>query len=308
MEQNIVLGYLENILGKSHKRARQNYAFNCPKCNHRKPKLEINLETNEKGENPFECWVCKFRGRTIKSLLEQVGIPKEHALEVLKYVHKGTSREYRQVKQIELPKEFTPLNKTSEISVIGKKVKKYLLSRGVSKEDIIKHNIGYCTTGEYGGRIIIPSYNCYNNLNYFTSRSYENHFNKYKNPEEDKNTVIIFENLINWKRPIILVEGVFDAIAGKRNCIPLLGKSLPKVLLKKLIEEQKVEDVYVALDQDAEKQALVISETLLSFGKRVFFVRLQGKDPSQMGFESFTKTLQQAEELNLNSILRYKLR
>jgi len=169
MEQNIVLGYLENILGKSHKRARQNYAFNCPKCNHRKPKLEINLETNEKGENPFECWVCKFRGRTIKSLLEQVGIPKEHALEVLKYVHKGTSREYRQVKQIELPKEFTPLNKTSEISVIGKKVKKYLLSRGVSKEDIIKHNIGYCTTGEYGGRIIIPSYNCHNNLNYFTS-------------------------------------------------------------------------------------------------------------------------------------------
>ena len=65
----------------------------------------------------------------------------------------------------------------------------------------------------------------------------------------------------------------------------MLGKSLPKVLLKKLIEEQKVEDVYVALDQDAEKQALDISETLLSFGKRVFFVRLQGKDPSQMGFK-----------------------
>ena len=29
---------------------------------------------------------------------------------------------------------------------------------------------------------------------------------------------------INWEEPIILVEGVFDAMAVKRNVIPLFGK------------------------------------------------------------------------------------
>ena len=79
MSSNILLGFIENVLGKSHKRARENYAFTCPKCNHHKPKLEVNMHTNEKGENPFECWVCGFKGRTIRSLLKQLQVPAEQA-------------------------------------------------------------------------------------------------------------------------------------------------------------------------------------------------------------------------------------
>ena len=55
MDYTFLLGSIENILGKSHKRARENYAFHCPFCNHRKPKLEINMATNEEGKNPWEC-------------------------------------------------------------------------------------------------------------------------------------------------------------------------------------------------------------------------------------------------------------
>ena len=84
MSSNILLGFLENVLGKSHKRARENYAFTCPKCNHHKPKLEVNLHTDENGQNPFECWVCGFKGRTIKSLLKQLQVPAEQAYEILK--------------------------------------------------------------------------------------------------------------------------------------------------------------------------------------------------------------------------------
>ena len=40
----------------------------------------------------------------------------------------------------------------------------------------------------------------------------------------------MFENQINWNEPITLVEGVFDAMAVKRNAIPLLGKFVPKTL------------------------------------------------------------------------------
>ena len=61
MDYTFLLGSIENILGKSYKRARENHAFNCPFCNHHKPKLEINFRTNEKGQNPWECWVCQKR-------------------------------------------------------------------------------------------------------------------------------------------------------------------------------------------------------------------------------------------------------
>ena len=95
MDYTFLLGSLENILGKSHKRARENHAFHCPFCNHRKPKLEINLATNEQGQNPWECWVCETKGRTIRSLLYQLKTPKLQAQEILRYVPKGSEIEYK---------------------------------------------------------------------------------------------------------------------------------------------------------------------------------------------------------------------
>jgi hypothetical protein len=48
MENNALLLLLESVLGKGKATSKGNYAFNCPLCNHHKPKLEINLETNSK--------------------------------------------------------------------------------------------------------------------------------------------------------------------------------------------------------------------------------------------------------------------
>ncbi len=305
MSSQILLGFIENVLGKSHKRARENYAFTCPKCNHHKPKLEINFHTNEKGENPFECWVCGFKGRTIKSLLKQLKVPADVAHEILKYIGKGEERFYAPVKAVELPKEFQPVHNSSATSVIANKVRNYLFKRGFTEHDFLKYNIGYCTTGEYAGRIIVPSYNENNQLNFFVARTYEDAYHKYRNPEASKD-IIGFENLINWNMPIILVEGVFDAIAVKRNAVPILGKSISNSLLKKIVSSN-AEDIYIALDKDAFKKALQYTEQFLNMGKKVYLVDMQDKDPSEMGFENFTRYVQQAEEMNLGKLLRYKL-
>jgi len=305
MSSNILLGFIENVLGKSHKRARENYAFSCPKCNHHKPKLEVNLHTNEKGENPFECWVCGFKGRTIKSLLKQLQVPAEQAYEILKYVRKGDEIGYAPTTSVELPKEFQALYTASTTSIIANKVRKYLYRRGFTDKDFLKYNIGYCTSGEYTGRIIIPSYNANNQLNFFVARTFEDAYHKYRNPEASKD-IIGFENLINWNIPIILVEGVFDAIAVKRNAVPILGKSLSKSLIKKIVSSE-VEDIYIALDKDAFKKALQYTEQFLNMGKKVYLVDMQDKDPSEMGFEKFTRHVQQAEEMDLGKLLRHKL-
>ena len=305
MDYTFLLGSIENILGKSHKRARDNYAFHCPFCNHRKPKLEINMHTNEEGKNPWECWVCQTKGRTIRSLLYQLKTPKDQASEILKYVPRGGTVEYKHLSIIELPKEFQSLYSASTTSVVANLVKKYLYERGFTDNDFIKYGIGYCTSGEYGGRVIIPSYSESNSLNYFVARAYDGNYFKYKNPEVSKD-IIFFENLINWNTPIILCEGVFDAIAIRRNAIPLLGKSITDSLYKKLITS-KVTDIYVALDTDARDKALTISEKLLNQGKRVFLVDLPDKDPSEMGFRAFTELIQESVELDISNIMIRKL-
>ena len=305
MDYTFLLGSIENILGKSHKRARDNYAFYCPFCNHRKPKLEINMATSEEGHNPWECWVCQTRGRTIRSLLKQLKTPRDQAQEILKYLPKGSQVEYKQLSIIELPKEYQPLYSASSTSVIANLVKKYLYDRGLTDNDFIKYGVGYCTTGEYGGRVVIPSYSGSNQLNFFVARSYDGNYFKYKNPEASKD-IIFFENLINWNAPIILCEGVFDAIAIRRNAIPILGKSISKSLYKKIITSP-LKDIYVALDQDAKNRALEIAEQFLNQGKRVFMVNMPDKDPSEMGFKAFTELIQTAQELDLSGIMLHKL-
>ena len=168
-----------------------------------------------------------------------------------------------------------------------------------------RYGIGYCNTGEYGGRVVIPSYSESGTLNYFVARSFDGNYFKYKNPEASKD-VIFFENLINWNTPIILCEGVFDALAIRRNAIPILGKSLSMELKKKLLTSN-VTDIYIALDTDARERALHIAEHLLNQGKRIFLVDLPDKDPSEMGFKPFTKLIQTAEELDLSKIMLHKL-
>ena len=305
MDYTFLLGAIENVLGKSHKRARDNHAFHCPFCNHRKPKLEINMATNDEGKNFWECWVCKTRGQSIYSLVKQLKLPKLEGQEVLKYVKKGKKYNYKNEEAVELPKEFQPLTTATQSSIIANKIKKYLHERGFTKNDFIKYNVGYTTTGDYGGRIIIPSYSSSNRLNYFIGRTYENSYFKYKNPQSTKD-IIFFENLINWNQPIILCEGVFDAIAIRRNAIPILGKSLSPSLIKKIITSN-VKDIYIALDKDAQKDALEISEKLLNLGKRIFLVDLKEKDPSEMGFKAFTRHIQTAEELDLSGLMLHKM-
>lgn len=263
------------------------------------------MATNEEGKNFWECWVCQTRGTTIRSLLKQLKTPREQAQDILKFLPKGTYVEYNKVKVVELPKEFQPLYTASTTSVIANKVRKYLYERGLTDNDFVKYNIGYTTTGDFGGRIILPSYTRSGQLNFFVARSYDGSYYKYKNPEASKD-IIFYESLINWNVPIILCEGAFDAISIKRNAVPILGKTISDSLYRKILESP-TNDIYIALDNDARKAAIKIAEKLLNLGKRVYLIDLKQKDPSEMGFKAFTELIQTAEELDLSSLMMHKL-
>jgi DNA primase len=176
----------------------------------------------------------------------------------------------------------------------------------VSKYDIIKYNIGYCKEGLYKNMIIIPTYDADGRLNYFTARSFEKEpYIKYRNPSASRD-VIPNEHLINWNVPVILCEGLFDAMAIKRNAIPLLGKNIQSSLMKKIVTSV-VDKIYIALDRDAIKQALKFCERLMAEGKEVYLVDLQDKDPSEMGFENFTRLIQNTVPLTYYDLMEQKL-
>jgi len=62
----------------------------------------------------------------------------------------------------------------------------------------LKYSIGYCESGKYKNRIILPSYNENGELNYFTARDFYDYSNKkYLNPTFDKGNNIINEIFIN---------------------------------------------------------------------------------------------------------------
>ena len=175
-----------------------------------------------------------------------------------------------------------------------------------TKDDIEKYNIGFCSSGRYASMIIIPSYDEVGNLNYFTGRSFQNNpYVKYRNPETSRD-IIPFELFINWELPLILCEGPFDAMAIKRNAIPLLGKNIQKNLMKKIVSST-VKKIYIALDNDAMKQSLNFAEEFMNEGKEVYLVELEGKDPSEMGFSHFTNLIQNTFPLTQYTLMGKKL-
>ena len=211
--------------------------------------------------------------------------------------------------ELRLPSEFKSLLKVpkGKINPVYRKALKYAEDRGITTDDIRKYNIGYCDSGHYTNRIIIPSYDCENRLNYFIARSVfsEEKF-KYKNPPVSKN-VIMFENQINWDEPITLVEGVFDAMAVKRNAIPLLGKFIPKKL-NDIIYKHGVSNINILLDEDAQEQALYYTMQFQNQGITTKNIKPSDKDASEMGFSQVNSKLKETEETGFGDIISQKLK
>ena len=302
MENMLLLTKLEGVLGKSIPTSRGNYSFKCPSCNHRKHKLEINLTSQQ-----YHCWVCDIKGSRISSVLKRTKASPDKLSEIYPLLPKGKGKIEHADTTILLPDEYKPLHEISSKDIMAKHAIKYLKSRGITKNEILKYNMGYCDGGLYNKMVIIPSYNSSGGLNYFIARSFEEDaWIKYRNPKVSKD-VIGLESFVNFNVPLILCEGIFDAIAIKRNVIPLFGKTISNELKKKLALS-KVDKIYIALDKDAMKQAIKHAKDLMDAGKEVYMIDLEDKDPSDMGFKAFTQLISKTKPMTLSSFMAYKIK
>ena len=306
-EKQSVITILNDVLGPGTSMKNDEQAHYCPFCHHHKKKMQINIQTQQ-----WHCWVCDAKGKRINRLLRRLHVDS-HKLRKLyeiygdDYVVYSNNTEDEKV-ELRLPSEFQSLLiEPKGINPLFGKVKEYARKRGISEGDIKRYNIGYCDSGHYANRIIIPSYDRDNRLNYFIARSvFDEEKFKYKNPPVSKN-VIMFENQINWNEPITLVEGVFDAMAVKRNAIPLLGKFVPKTLNDSIYEKQ-VKSINILLDEDAQDQALKYTMQFQNQGINTKNIKPTDKDASDMGFTEVNNKLKESKKTGFGDIISQKLK
>ena len=299
----LLIHELEQNLGTSKHTSNSNYAFTCPKCkqlnqlHQYKKKLEIDIISQR-----FNCWICGFKGKSLSSLYKSLKLDTSN---LEKFVTINQKEIVTTLPQISLPSEFKLM-----IDVPNKKFKQYLDKRGIDEIDWYKYQIGYCETGYFKNRIIVPSFDTYGNVNNFTARTILDDkftWNYLKPKGVDEDNIINFEILINWNKPVILCEGSFDAITIGDNAVPLFGKNISSKLLENLLRES-VEKIYICLDKDALKSSIRIIQNLRSFGKNIYFVELFDKDPSEIGKENMQQIIADTQQIDMKKILELKFK
>ncbi len=301
----VVINVLDSALGVGTSMKGNEQAHHCPFCHHHKKKLQINLDSQY-----WHCWVCDSKGRSIQSLLYKLNVDKSELARIHSiYGEYKPKRNEVEVEKIvlRLPKEFKSLSKKPKsINPSYNQAIHYLKQRSISMDEVLKYNIGYCEEGLYSGRIIIPSYNEDGELNYFIARSfYEDEKMKYKNPPVSRN-VIVFDNQIDWKEPITLVEGVFDSFSVKRNVIPILGKFIPRSLQAK-IKEKGVKEINILLDSDAVDDSTKHANYFIINGIKVKNIIPDGIDAGDMGFDKVNELLKETKETGWDDLILSKL-
>jgi len=261
-DKEILVELLCDVLGDEHLHyeSRGQISFDCPVCDdgRHKGNLEVNYFSHV-----YKCWSCSDENGThgpLGKLFDLYGNKKQKKVYQVLQPENFKPKEVRKVKLV-LPKEFKLFNEVSKSYPIRKQAYTYLTSRGITDEIIDKYKIGFCPNGEFGGRVIVPSYTEFGELNYFIARSWiPNTKAKYKNPEAEKDKIIFNESLINWNQDIYLVEGVFDGFFLP-NSIPMLGKHMSEKLFE-TIYQRAMGNVIISLDGDAWSNAVKLYHEL----------------------------------------------
>ena len=299
MQKRIIL---DAVLGSPE--LRNNEAlYHCPKCNHHKKKLSINIP-----KGVFKCWICDFSGKNLDFLVKKYGSYDQYmewaALTPSYYQQALEDFTQKCEQRVVLPEGFVTLCTNSPRS-IHMSALNYLASRGVDKGDILRWKMGFCYKGKFQGRIIVPSFSDKGRLNYFIARSYVNSKTKYLNPAASKN--IVFNDLmIDWASPVILVEGIFDAIRIP-NSIPILGSTLhvESAIFQKILQRRA--DVYIALDSDAQQKEEKIIKNLLLHGVNVHKIEVPfGRDLGDLSKEECSEIKQKARFVESVDYLLYR--
>jgi DNA primase len=262
-EIEVLLELIEDVLDKPKKvyETKQQYGYDCPNCmdikgldkGDNKSNLEINLN-----KFIFHCWGCGISG-PLGRLFDDYGTKEQKKVYNLIKPEELKVQEEKK-NQLKLPEGYTQFKDSNPRFIPHAEAYRYLTSRGITDEIIEKYQIGYTVSGDFAYRVIVPSFDKNNKLNYFVARSWVPNKMKYKNPTAAKDEIIFNESRIDWFKDIYLVEGAFDGFFLD-NSIVMLGKKMSSLLFETLYENV-LGKIIICLDEDAWDDALKLYHEL----------------------------------------------
>jgi DNA primase len=262
-EIEVLLELIEDVLDKPKKvyETKLQYGYDCPNCmdikgldkGDNKSNLEINLN-----KFIFHCWGCGISG-PLGRLFDDYGTKEQKKVYNLIKPEELKIQEAKKT-QLNLPEGYTQFKDSNPRFIPHAEAYRYLTSRGITDEIIEKYQIGYTVTGEFAYRVIVPSFNKNDKLNYFVARSWVNGRVKYKNPTAAKDEIIFNESRIDWFKDVYLVEGAFDGFFLD-NSIVMLGKKMSSLLFETLYENA-LSNIIICVDEDAFQDGLKLYHEL----------------------------------------------
>jgi DNA primase len=242
--------------------------FNCPKCDRGKNKYNLAVNTDHLF---FHCWACKYKGKITK-LFWDYGSDRQKM--EFKTIDTYTPAQEKEKDAPLVLTGFRTMRQEWKDSLTYRAARNYLKSRNIGKDLIDKWDICYAEEGKYRDRVIIPSRTLDGKMDYFVARDiFDTQKLKYKNPPSRKAEIIFGEKFVDWKKPVVLTEGAFDALV-LYNAVPLLGSKIEghKRLLTKIFQNRT--PIILGFDDDAAgKEAnIIVGKYLMNLGVSIYTI------------------------------------
>lgn len=279
----------------------------CPICKKsskakKKKKLSIVIETGV-----YHCWVCEAKGKNLARFIK-LNCKGFRDLEKVKSYFGITEEKYDEVSQekvLSLPPDFKMIALSNTFT--ANYMRDYLFSRGMNESDLYRFKPGYSFEFGFENRIIFPSLDDDLKLNFYLTRTCEDltKYSKYKNCDAQKKKIIFNESLIEWKEPVIIVEGVFDAVKAGPNSVPILGSWIDKSykIFQRIVSEST--PVILGLDPDVKDKEIKIARSLFENGIEVKILQNNDKDLGDMSPEEVKKLIVSAKHFDNMERVRY---
>jgi len=202
----------------------------CPLCGDDRSRLYIEAETGV-----WICFRCQERGDLFDLFHRALGMEPAEAFEARRKLRFRAEPKFRfgggvpaPVPGVTLPNEFTPIPDHGDAQWLD--VIEYLDSRHVPTPRAHSYGIGFCVTGYYAGRIIIPV-TYHKQLYTFVARALDPAVEpKVLYPAGSRRSDVVFNldrlERLQHPRPLIITEGVFDALRLPNQAVAILGSQM----------------------------------------------------------------------------------
>jgi|7_EtaG_2_1085326.scaffolds.fasta_scaffold07242_3 DNA primase len=244
-----------------------------------KRKLAINLETGI-----YHCWVCESKGPNIGSVALKHSLQNEIAKELFVCFKRSNHKEeIKEEQTVILPSDFKMIANFYRKDKSSKLGFEYLSRRGFPLDKIWRFKVGVSNIYPFKDRVIFPSFDNDQKLNYFVARTINKENKKrYYNCKISRKNIIFNEIDLDFSKPLVIVEGVFDLLNCPENATCILGSWIDHNyhIFQKIVQNNT--PVILCLDYDAMEKTQKIAKMLYEYCIDVRISQHSSKDFGDM--------------------------